>query len=447
MKKRINIQMATVSALAVVITIIFAVMIFYNSLKEEVFGELKGYFEILSKNEEFYTDLINDRDSSDFIWDKKSVRITYIQNDGKVLADSKADYRTMDNHLDREEVREAIKNGTGMMIRQSDTLGKSNFYYAQALENGNILRVSKESSSVLKLFLNIFPFMIIVVLAMVVICTMVSHFFTRRILNPIEKMAENIDNIKYENAYPELIPFIDTIRKQHEDIIKNANMRQEFTANVSHELKTPLAAISGYAELIESGMAKGDDVTKFACDIHRNSDRLLTLINDILRLSELDEGNGNEETEDIDLYDISLTCAEMLDINAVKNNIVINVEGQKGCIVKANKQMMEELVYNLCDNGIRYNNPGGTVTISVLNEDNNVILKVADTGIGISEENQQRIFERFFRVDKSRSKSKGGTGLGLAIVKHIVSAYDANLSIKSKEGEGTVIKIVFNKCK
>lgn len=447
MKKRINIQMATVSALAVIITIIFAVMIFYNSLKEEVFDELKSYSEILSEDEEFYTNLINERDSSDYIWDKKSVRITYIQNDGKVIADSKADYKTMDNHLDREEVREAIKNGTGKMIRKSDTLGKSNFYYAQALENGHILRVSKESSSVLKLFMNIFPFMIIVVLVMVAVCTVVSHFFTRRILIPIEKMAENIDNIKYENAYPELIPFIDTIRKQHEDIIKNANMRQEFTANVSHELKTPLAAISGYAELIESGMAKGDDVTKFACDIHRNSDRLLTLINDILRLSELDEGNGNEETEDIDLYDISLTCAEMLAISAVKNNIVINVEGQKGCIVKANKQMMEELVYNLCDNGIRYNNPGGSVTISVMNEENNVILKVSDTGIGISEENQQRIFERFFRVDKSRSKAKGGTGLGLAIVKHIVSSYDAHLSIKSEEGQGTVIKIVFNNCK
>ena len=254
------------------------------------------------------------------------------------------------------------------------------------------------------------------------------------------------------------MPFVNTIRKQHDDILKNATMRQEFTANVSHELKTPLTSISGYSELIESGMATDQDVTRFAGEIHKNSKRLLTLINDIIRLSELDSTSEDENYEDIDLYDIAETCVDMLKINAENNDVTINLSGSHQ-VVHANRQMMEELVYNLCDNAIRYNKAGGRVDVKVDREkiDDNkkdqtgqeisydaVVLQVRDTGIGISEEHQGRIFERFYRVDKSRSKLTGGTGLGLAIVKHIVAKHpSAHIELDSTLGEGTDIRVVF----
>lgn len=220
-------------------------------------------------------------------------------------------------------------------------------------------------------------------------------------------------------------------------------MRQEFTANVSHELKTPLTSISGYSELIESGMATNDDVIRFASEIHKNSKRLLTLINDILRLSQLDEATGDDVFEKINIYDIAQSSVEMLQMTADKNNVSITVSGSTQYIY-ANRQMMDELIYNLCDNAIRYNNPGGSVHVSVTKDNSDVIVEVKDNGIGISKENQQRIFERFYRVDKSRSKQTGGTGLGLAIVKHIVARHEnARLELESEEEKGTTIRVIF----
>ena len=229
------------------------------------------------------------------------------------------------------------------------------------------------------------------------------------------------------------------IQSQHADIMRNATLRQDFTANVSHELKTPLTSISGYSELIENGMASEADTRKFAGEIHRNSERLLTLINDILRLSELDVSNDKHlSVEDVDLYDIALSCQAMLEPSAEKHNVKVLVSGSK-CIVKADKQMMEELIYNLCDNAIRYNKPDGTVWIKVEDQ----CLEVKDNGIGISKEYQERIFERFFRVDKSRSKQTGGTGLGLAIVKHIVELHGAKVTLESDESVGTTVTVRF----
>lgn len=220
-------------------------------------------------------------------------------------------------------------------------------------------------------------------------------------------------------------------------------MRQEFTANVSHELKTPLTAISGYAELIEHGMASGADTVRFAGEIHNNASRLLTLINDIIQLSQLDSDTCKVEYTDVDLYQVAEECVDMLKMNAEKQGVTMRLCG-KPSIVFADRQQMEELVYNLCDNAIRYNKRGGSVTVTVNTEKTHVFLSVRDTGIGISAEHQDRIFERFYRVDKSRSKATGGTGLGLAIVKHIVSQHGAELSLESQEGKGTEMKVVFS---
>ena len=218
-------------------------------------------------------------------------------------------------------------------------------------------------------------------------------------------------------------------------------MRQEFTANVSHELKTPLTSISGYSELIENGMAGEENIARFAGEIHQNAGRLIALINDIIELSELDGNTENKIVfEDINLYEIALTTIHMLSPVAEKRNIHFRLLGDE-YVVKGNKDMLEEVTYNLCDNAIRYNHDGGNIWIEI--DAKKHTMSVRDDGIGISEENQLRVFERFFRVDKSRSKKTGGTGLGLAIVKHIVELHDARIILESEEGEGTCVTVVF----
>ena len=205
-------------------------------------------------------------------------------------------------------------------------------------------------------------------------------------------------------------------------------MRQDFTANVSHELKTPLASISGYAELIETGMAKEEDICRFAGEIHKSSLRLLSLINDIIELSELDVMNGQMSKTKVSLTDEVVNCVEILQMNAEKHNVNISLDKcEDGCVIDANQDMIQEIIYNLCDNAIRYNKPEGNVWVSVFREKDNIILQVRDNGIGIPEKEQQHIFERFYRVDKARSKKTGGTGLGLAIVKHIAEQHNSEI--------------------
>ena len=245
------------------------------------------------------------------------------------------------------------------------------------------------------------------------ICLLLSNFLTKRLLKPIEEM-----------------------------VLNNANVRQEFTANVSHELKTPLTAILGYAELIGSGMADQEDVAHFAGEIQRNSDRLLTLINDIIKLSELDENEQTFEMEPVNLYKAAKGCLDMMEMQAKKQDVTLRLEGEP-CVITANKNLMDELLHNLCSNAIRYNNRGGSVTVVVRYDGPRVLLSVKDTGIGIPKEHQERVFERFYRVDKSRSKQSGGTGLGLAIVKHIVAQHEAEISLESEVGKGTEIRILF----
>lgn len=440
MKKKINIQFLLIAALAIILSVTSISIVYYEIFQKEVINDLKTYAHLLVDTESY----IN-IDASSEVTKKDELRVTIINDDGMVEFDSNADIGRMDNHGARPEVVKAFIKGEGEAVRKSTTLDKNTFYYGIKMQDGTILRVAKEAGSMLSVYQTSFPVIAVIVMVILLLCIILSHFLTKNLMRPIEQMAENLDNCSDISTYKELKPFLTTIQKQHDDIVKNADMRQDFTANVSHELKTPLTSISGYSELIENGMAASEDVERFAKEIHRNSDRLLTLINDIIRLSELDTLDRVVSFERINLMDVAGNCVEMVRLNAEKQGIKIEWTG-KDANVYANKDMMEELVYNLCDNAIRYNNENGIVTVSTYEEGDMAILSVKDTGIGISKENQERVFERFYRVDKSRSKSTGGTGLGLAIVKHIVAQHsNAEIQLESEEGKGTEIKVVFRK--
>ena len=275
-----------------------------------------------------------------------------------------------------------------------------------------------------------------------ILCAGLAHRLTKRLVEPIEKMADNIVMLDDSDVYDEMKPFVAMIKQQHIDILKHSQMRQEFTANVSHELKTPLTAISGYAELIASGMTGGKDTIHFATEIHKSAERLQYLINDIIKLSELDSDGTKLEFEPLNLHELALNCQAMMELQAEKNEVTIDVEGY-AVEIQGNKNLIEELIYNLCSNAVRYNKRGGRVILLTEREDGHPVLVVKDTGIGIPKESQKRVFERFYRVDKSRSKSTGGTGLGLAIVKHIVAQHEAQISLESEVGVGTTIKVTF----
>lgn len=449
MKKKINRRLMFISSMAVVITFLSMAAVFYRIYQEQVLDDLRVYAYALSDGAAagaaqdmtaVEKGSYGENGGSGGISDP--VRVTVINPEGMVLYDSNADAGRMDNHADRPEIREAFECGEGSSIRQSSTMKKNTFYYTLLLQDGNVLRVAKEAHSIWSILYSSMPVIFLSVCALILLCMLVSHYLTGSLLAPIEKIAANMDNIEDNDIYEELVPFAETIRKQHETILHNASMRQEFSANVSHELKTPLTAISGYSELIGNGMASGDDVLRFADEIHKSANRLLTLIDDTIRLSELDVIDKNIPFEDIDLYEIAKDNVEMLQLRAEDRSVLLSVEGGS-CPMKGDRQMIEELVYNLCDNAINYNNAGGTVTVSAKKEEGRPVLRVRDTGIGIPEEYQERIFERFYRVDKSRSKSTGGTGLGLAIVKHIVAVHHAEIFLNSKVGKGTEFKIVF----
>lgn len=437
MKRKINIQLLVLTAVAMMATLGIVVGVFYELFQKEVIDELKAYAHVIKESNIF--------DKNEHLFKmEQDVRISLLDENGNVYFDNYVDKNNLENHLSRPEVKAALMIGEGGDIRHSKTMDSNTFYYAIKLENGKILRVAKEAESIFHVFESVFVIIGIFVMIVFGICAVLAHIMTKSLVAPIEQLAKDVGKGVSITTYEELIPFINTIEKQHEDIMSGAKMRQEFTANVSHELKTPLTAISGYAELIESGMATGKDMRHFAAEIHQNSDRLLMLINDIIQLSELDSNEIETSFEVIDLYQVVKSCIEMLRMNAKQHEITLIFEGSS-CLVNANKAMLEEVIVNLCDNAIRYNNIGGKVYVKVQPQGDKAILIVQDTGIGISKENQQRIFERFYRVDKSRSKSTGGTGLGLAIVKHIVVKHHAYLQVESEIGKGTEIKVIFNR--
>lgn len=440
MKRKIHIELLATSALAIVLTLLFALFVFYGLFQEQIVGDLKADAWVLKNMHVF--DHIADVHPDTYDLNGESLRITVVGEDGSVIFDSNADAAAMSNHEDRPEVRRALETGEGSGTRRSETLDKNLFYYAVKLKNGTVLRISREADSFFAVLWNLLPTVAGVFFVLFLLSIFLAHYFTKSIVEPIERMAENLSEPGQDAAYRELAPFAAKIRQQHEDILKSAQMRQEFTANVSHELKTPLTAISGYAELMEHGMAGKENTERFAGEIHKNAERLLSLINDIIQLSQLDDGKRQMEYRDVDLFQLAEECVDMLSMNARKLNVTMEVRGRT-TVVSGDRQLLEELLYNLCDNAIRYNNQGGTVTVTTGTENGAPFLSVKDTGIGIPGEHQERIFERFYRVDKSRSKATGGTGLGLAIVKHIVAQHGAKLFLDSQISKGTEIQVIF----
>lgn len=441
MKIRINIRLVGIAILAIIATVIGTTIIYYNLFEGQVRSDLSVSAKLL-KDTKYFESVDIDVDQIDLSTDIDELRVTWIDKDGTVLYDNDASAEQLQNHYDRPEIQEAFEQGEGEAVRRSDTMNEDTFYYALRLDNGTVLRVATNTQSIWAVFKSAIPIILLIILLIISICIAISHLLTKQLIKPIETMVENLENADYESPYRELDPLAEMLRTQHTDILSAAKARQDFTANVSHELKTPLTAISGYAELLEGGMVGPEKQKHFYQEIRKNADRLLALINDILRLSDLDRKDSELHFTEVGLYETASECMEVLSVNAKQRNVTIELEGERS-IVWGNKDMLKELVENLGQNAIRYNNPNGKVKISVGTIDGQVALTVKDNGIGIPASEQQRIFERFYRVDKSRSKATGGTGLGLAIVKHIVEIHDAKIELDSAPGVGTTISVLF----
>lgn len=430
MKKKMNFRFILILSSAILITAGVSMFLFYQSMKTQIFADLKSYEELLAEMDLESVNLPDD------------VRVTRIAEDGTVLFDSQEDAEHMENHNKRPEIAGAKKNGEMQVIRRSDTQTAQTFYYAKYLPNHTILRVARKSGNFLKAVKEMHRMIFLIALVTIFLCALAAHRLAEKMVEPIERMANNMKHLDETEVYEEIRPFVATIKEQHINILNQAKMRQEFTANVSHELKTPLTAISGYAELIENGMGQEADMKRFAGQIKNNATRLLRLINDIIELSELDDENMVISFAPFDLYETAREMIQMFEISAKQQEISVSLEGEH-LLLNGNKDLIEELLYNLISNAVRYNVRGGKIIVKIFTKDGRPAVTVKDTGIGIPKEHQQRIFERFYRVDKSRSKLTGGTGLGLSIVKHIAAQHDAVIELESEEKKGTSITILF----
>lgn len=373
---------------------------------------------------------------------RKNTRVTWIDEDGEVLYDSGQDASELENHADRPEVRQAFQNGEGQYIRQSDTRGSEMFYYARQLSDGTVLRVSKTINNAFRSAVLIMPVMAAIALVMMVFAWLLSKWQVARLIEPINRL--NLENPLENDVYEELTPLLESMDKQNKEKEAIANMRKEFSANVSHELKTPLTSISGYAEIMMNGLVKPEDIKGFSERIYNEASRLIVLIEDIIRLSKLDEGRVDMEKEEVELYALTREICSRLSHQAEKREVHVEVSGEQ-VSVSGIRPVLSEMLYNICENAIKYNRPGGRVDVWVGNTLKGVKVIVTDTGIGIPEDQKERIFERFYRVDKSHSKETGGTGLGLSIVKHGAMLHHARIHVESELDKGTKMELTFEK--
>ena len=437
---RSRIQRSMVLILSITLIVFYAIfsIILYNRNLEILESEVKQEAKYIQRAIDISgTKYLAEMDAVDW-----GARVTCITADGEVLYDSRRDEKDLENHSEREEVREALENGEGEDVRVSDTVGRELYYYAVLLDDGSVLRVAREMDSLMRTAFAMLPAVGGLALLMLVFALALARWQTKRLIKPINEL--DLEHPLENAVYPELTPLLEAMDRQNKENEAVSNMRKEFSANVSHELKTPLTSISGYAEIIMNGMVRPADIPLFSERIYKEARRLITLVEDIIKLSKLDEESVELEKEEVDLYDLTREIVSRLAPQAAQKNIHMEVTGEP-VIYKGIRQILDEMVYNICENAIKYNNDNGRVTVWVGSTLSGPKISVADTGIGIPKEHQERIFERFYRVDKSHSKERGGTGLGLSIVKHGAILHGAKVNVESDEGKGTRMEILFTK--
>ena len=435
---RLKIQKSMMVILAVTLVLFYVILsvILYNQnlsiLRAEVRQEAKYICTAVNISGTEYLEQMDNID--------ESTRVTRIDADGSVLYDSRRDADTLDNHSGREEVKEALKSGEGEDVRRSVTVEKDLYYYAMLLDDGSVLRVSREVDSLASTALAMLPVIGGLAVLIIVFAMLLAKWQTSRLIKPINEL--DLEHPLDNDVYTELSPLLTAMDRQNKEKEAVSNMRKEFSANVSHELKTPLTSISGYAEIMKNGMVRPADIPVFSERIYKEARRLITLVEDIIKLSKLDEESVELEKQEVDLYDLTREIISRLAPQASQKNVRMELTGEP---VKYTgiRQILDEMVYNVCENAIKYNNDGGRVTVWVGNTLEGPKISVADTGIGIPAEHHERIFERFYRVDKSHSKERGGTGLGLSIVKHGALLHGAKVSVESAPGKGTKIEMQF----
>lgn len=436
MRQKMQHSMVFVLTATLVIAYIFLTGIMYRQTVTTVEEEIHREADYISKAVQISgTEYLNQMDEV-----RANTRITWISAEGTVLYDSTEDEHTFENHKNRPEVKKAFAKGEGEDIRKSDTIGEEMCYYAEKMPDGTVLRVSRTMNSAMKSAFHILPFMIFLALLMIVTAWLLSKWQIERLIRPINTL--DLEKPLEQEMYPELQPLLERIEQSNKEKEAVAAMRREFSANVSHELKTPLTSISGYAEIMKDGLVRPEDMQHFSEKIYQEASRLITLVEDIIKLSRLDEGRVELEKEEVDLYELSREIISRLAPQAAKNQVRLELTGES---VKYTgiRQILDEMIYNIAENAIKYNNPGGKVSIWAGNTLQGKKVVVTDNGIGIPEDQIDRIFERFYRVDKSHSKERGGTGLGLSIVKHGVILHHGEVHVESKLGEGTRMELVF----
>ena len=439
MKQSIKRRLLAVGWISAGLTVILTVIVLYAAFEKQVWADLRRDTELICA---LYEEMGEDAFPQAV---KENFRVTLISPEGTVLFESDLDAKEMENHLSRPEIQDALAYGKGEDRRVSESISVSTYYCAQMVKDGKVLRLASSAKTVFGFFLEALVPVALVGVLVFLLAALVASILTRKLVAPIEELAKDSHVGENKAPYPELVPFVEALRFQQEKKEENARMRQEFTANVTHELKTPLTSISGYAEMIQNGMAEGETGRAFAGKIQKEARRLLTLIGDIIRLSQLDSGTFSGTFVSVSLLETACLVVERLTFFAKQREVTLSVSGEEGCIL-GDREMLSELIANLVENGVRYNRSGGRVDVLVSCKNQKVILTVSDTGIGISKVHFDRIFERFYRVDKSRSKETGGTGLGLAIVKHIALSHNGEIALESEEGKGTSISVSFPAC-
>ena len=440
MRKKIQRSMVMVLAVTLLLSYIILTLITYNTNLSTLESEVRQEAEYIRTAINISgAEYLEEMDGVDW-----TTRVTQIDENGDVLYDTRRDSSTLENHSGRKEVREALAEGEGEDVRMSDTVGQEMYYYALLLDDGTVLRASKSMDGLVRTALGNLPVMAGLAAIMLILAYFMAKWQTRRLVKPIYDL--DLEQPLENETYEELTPFLEAMDRQNKEKEAVSNMRKEFSANVSHELKTPLTSISGYAEIMKNGMVRPQDIPLFSERIYKEARRLITLVEDIIKLSKLDEESVELEKQDVDLYELTREIISRLSPQASQKSIRMEVTGEP---VKyfGIRQILDEMIYNVCENAIKYNNEYGRVSVWVGNTLDGPKITVSDTGIGIPEEHHERIFERFYRVDKSHSKERGGTGLGLSIVKHGALLHGAKVSVESTPGRGTRIEMQFPKGK